>query len=735
MNNMAMRILLVLVLVAPVSMTATLDNLITDVKVLYLYENQSAIDWPLVYYLAGENHCRVDLATIDLAPSASCDRQTAPGRDVTSVHCTVTDTSRISLESALLSLCGYRFPDIVIFAESYRGGPMRAFARHVQSGQTTINAALGIKKFYRRTDENSPSVIYVNGSLYFNRAGDEIDALATDLFAGPPLAEERERYTIYELINSATSGSATPTGFLAGIKRFKLEELIEQKIVSSYLRITMLDNARQYESYLQSAAKAVGGKRIEAMLFGLSELRQILNAFYTAKEPDPGAVFKSYLNQTVTDGISAVFTEAGVSHRGEIIFRESPEGTKLKFISTITNDGPLDLDFYGVTASLVHSNSILVVDSSESKIMPFSSLVREYTIAMPSQQLSEITPDSLIISGKIGYRNNTVSFLYQVGAHEQSPLAIRIIPEFLMGRPFAEDQIDRLVDAASINVVIDKPSNYTGEATIRFITPDGILIGAYEENLVMIAGDNAYEFSIPLVARKSTGNKRQKLGVEIILDGRVAASDFIYIGGNECAVNTKLKIALAPGTEGLVEDILMMTGANYRTLSDRYLEAGDLDFFDVIIFETGCFERYRSLGSVGNRLKRFMDYGGGIIVFGQPSDWRDDLLPVTITSTAERLAAKDVNIRTADHSVFKLTHRVNTSQMLQSIGQSYISYPALVFPSERIIERADKTALLSESRFGRGRFMYCGLPILQMIRQLDPEAAKFFANLVNFAGK
>ncbi len=471
------------------------------------------------------------------------------------------------------------------------------------------------------------------------------------------------------------------------------------------------------------------------MLFAVSELRRILNAFYSAKESDPDAVFESYLSRAVTDGIDAVFVEAGVSHRGDMVFRRSPEGTRLKFVSTITNDGPLELDFYGVTASLDQGDTVFIIDSSESKILPFSSLIREYTIALPSHKLSTMTPDSLTLTGKIGYRNNTVDFPYQVGANKESPLSVRIIPDFLIGRPFAEDQIDRLVDATSFNVVIEKPTDFAGKAKIRFDTPDGILIGAFEENLALVSGDNAYEFSIPLVARKSIGSKRVKLGVEVLLDDRVAASDYIYVGGGDCAVDTKLKIALASGPEGLAEDLLRMTGANYRILSDRYFEAGDLDFFDVIIFETACFERYRSLGSVEVRLKRFMEYGGGIIVFGQPSDWRDDLLPVTITSTAERMAANDATVLSADHALFTMTHKVNVSQLLKNIGQSYISYPALVFPAERIIERPDKTALLSESQFGRGRFIYCGLPILQMIRQIDPEAAKFFANLVNFSGK
>lgn len=732
---MTILTLCVLVLMMPSAIGASLDNLLTDVKVLYLYENQSAIDWPLIYYLSNENHCRVDLATIDAAPSPSSDRRLSSDANVSSIHCTVTDTSRVSLERALASMCGYRFPDIVIFGEVFRGSHLRAFERHLLSGQTTVNAVLGIKKFYRRTDQSSPSVIYVNGQLYYNRASDRIAALATDLFEIPPLAEELERYTVYELINSATKGSDIPTGFLSGIEPFKLEELIEQRIVSSYLRINMLDNARQYQSYLQSAAETIGGKRIEAMLFAVSELRKILNAFYSAREEDPGGVFESYLSRAVADAVDAVFAEAGVSHRGDMLFRRSPEGTRLKFVSTITNDGPLELDFYGVTASLDQSDTAFVIDSAESKILPFSSLIREYTIALPLHKMSARTPDSLTLTGKIGYRNNTVDFAYQVGAYKESPLRVRIIPDFVMGQPFAEEQIDRLVDATTINIVIEKPTDFAGEVKIRFATPEGILIGAFEENLTLVSGDNAYEFSIPLVARKSIGNKRVKLGVEILLDGQVAASDHVYVGGGDCAVDTKLKVALAPGAEGLAEDLLRMTGANYRILSDRYLEAGDLDFFDVIIFETGCDERYHALGSVGTRLKKYMDYGGGIIVFGQPSNWRDDLLPVTITSTAERLSAKDATVLNADHSLFNLTHTVNVLQLLQNIGQSYISYPALVFPAERIIERADNTALLSESEFGRGRFIYCGLPILQMIRQIDPEAVKFFANLVNFAGK
>jgi hypothetical protein len=58
--------------------------------------------------------------------------------------------------------------------------------------------------------------------------------------------------------------------------------------------------------------------------------------------------------------------------------------------------------------------------------------------------------------------------------------------------------------------------------------------------------------------------------------------------------------------------------------------------------------------------------------------------------------------------------------------------PAVVAPSERVFVTPSGAALLSVSRFGDGQVIFCGLPLLEMVADLNLEAIHLFANILNY---
>jgi len=82
--------------------------------------------------------------------------------------------------------------------------------------------------------------------------------------------------------------------------------------------------------------------------------------------------------------------------------------------------------------------------------------------------------------------------------------------------------------------------------------------------------------------------------------------------------------------------------------------------------------------------------------------------------------------------MFSSSSVVHIPDLLQNATRNYVVYPAIVFPCEKIIEAENNTALVSVSKFGKGEIIYCGLPIAELVSDLDVEAIKFIANLVNF---
>ena len=78
---------------------------------------------------------------------------------------------------------------------------------------------------------------------------------------------------------------------------------------------------------------------------------------------------------------------------------------------------------------------------------------------------------------------------------------------------------------------------------------------------------------------------------------------------------------------------------------------------------------------------------------------------------------------------------ITPEKLMSRINAGYVSYPAVVFPGEKIIKSSSNTTVLSQTKLGKGRLIYCGLPLLEMIRDLDIDAIKLFSNLVHYSGE
>jgi hypothetical protein len=57
---------------------------------------------------------------------------------------------------------------------------------------------------------------------------------------------------------------------------------------------------------------------------------------------------------------------------------------------------------------------------------------------------------------------------------------------------------------------------------------------------------------------------------------------------------------------------------------------------------------------------------------------------------------------------------------------------AVMSPAENIYVTPSGAALLSVSRLGDGQVIYCGLPLLEMVAELNIEAIHLLANVLNY---
>lgn len=711
-------------------------DLLSDIKVVCLYDKEDDIDWALVYYLVEKNGCRVNLVTLGGGTAYENFLSESEEYDLTSSAFLIPDTGKTWLDSVAGDLYGEYLPDVVFFPEYSDRPEMLAFENYLTGLEYDSTRVFNIVKIFRRVSQGDEQSVYLNSRMYLDNYYDDIAEMTAVISGEPPPADRDNVYSAYELLKSnAVEGVGSPS-FLSGIERFKLDRLLEKYVDSSIQKKTLRTYGVNYISFINDALQHTGLARIQSFLNAMTEMKRIKSIL----EDQIGAVdwpvpLVQYVEQQIRSLKTALLYEAGVGYSGDIFIRETTEGKRLKFKMDVSNGGVVKIRAGWAEFKPFWSDTALVIDSGWVEILPGNSLIREYMIEATPQQLDMAERESMEFTCRILYSGHELDFHGKAATPERDEFSLVIAPDFIIIKPFPELQIDRLVEPTRLNAVLRKPSDYSGNARVEVVTPPSILAGAYEEEIALKAGERALELRIPTVVTKSMGLERHDVIINIIDNGKILASDTARIRQAEYDIPVNRKIALFPGLTGLLEDILIQTGADYRSISERLLLTGELEFYDAVLFGPGAFEKHKSLKSTSARMKKYIEFGGTVIVFGQSKGYGSDLFPVSMDPGEERLSGDDFVVRNSNHTIFSKRFEVDISKLLNRITTSYVSFPAAVFPGEQVIKSENDTAILSVTRFGKGRLIYCGLPLLEMVRDLDIDAIKLFSNLINYTRK
>jgi len=708
-------------------------RLLTDIKAAYVYDEPEKIDWALVYYLGMQNGCQVDLVSVKEGPVYKWVYNTSEEYNLSSSRFFIPETTQVNLKAMSDDLFGEYVPDLVIFSDEFNLAGLRSFERYLLDRVFNPAAAFSIKKYYRMSDTSGATGVHLKSKRYYNNYGDIITEMAQAVGERAPSLYETDIYSNYELVKSNIGAAADKRMFLPGIDRFKFDRVIAENIESRAQQTALKMNRENFMSNLNNAFESSGMNRIQSLIKARDELKKIRQTYYyQVGRVDTLSPIAAYIEKTLDRLSSAVFYEAGIDYIGQTVIRETAEGRKLKFRSEINNNGLLKIQGGRLEYRPSWMDTIIVVDSTWTDILPNNSLIREYVVGVDPDRLASLTPQSIEFIGRVRYGANEVDFRYQAGEFERSDFRVEFMPGYVLIKPFERLRADRIVEQSEIKALITKPIDFYGNIEIDISTPQFVTAGSFPERAELRAGQRAFEISIPLASTKSLGERRQEVTLNVSSEGRIVGSDVAYIRQVEYDIPTEKYIALLPGIDGSLEDVLIQTGANYKAVSNHYLKVGDLGVYDAILIGTGAFSNYEFLPMAFDKLKRYLELGGTIIVFGQPDDWRDDLLPVSIVSTEKKVSRDEARILVDNHRLLSAKYNINRGELLDAVAQGYIAHPGLIFPGEKIIGMEEKSALLSISKIGEGQLIYCGLPIVEMVGNLDVEAIKLFSNLLHY---
>ncbi len=495
------------------------------------------------------------------------------------------------------------------------------------------------------------------------------------------------------------------------------------------MKRTIAKQAKKFSSLLNASKISQGKRKVDFVVDGYRELlyiRQHKKAMSQYPE------YERYINSLFTRAENAALDLVGINWEGKIILRDSPHGPRLKFQVAVSVDGPREVVINNFKFHPYYDSVDVILGDEPQKITPHQSYIKEFLIVIDRSLLEGKITDSLEFSVEIDYGKIPLLFTTSLPIWQAPDLQIKLEPDFYFVKPFPKVNIDKVVSNLNLKVIINKPYNYSGLAEIIFKTPVGMYAGAYNKEIQLDKSSLTETITIPFTISNLFELGTQFETVQLLVDNKVVAADSGKIRIASCKIPDTRKIGFLPDETGLLEDILTMTDAAYRPLTDRTLVKGDLDAYDVIIIGSNSFKRYPSFTYLKDRFEKYLRQGGSIVIFPQDEDWPSSSIPVSFAPTGEVVDKTDLTNRIKEARILSKPYSISDKNLLSAFYKKKIVKPAGIAPAERVFVTNTGATLRSVSRLGDGQIIYCGFPLLKMISNLDIEAIHLFANILNY---
>lgn len=709
----------------------------SDLRVLYLFDDEEKIDWPTLFYLNEQSGCRIDLVTLGSASGFS-PQTTRIEESHIHLHRFFPSPSDTGFAGDIIEeLFRERRPDILIAGELVNPQVVTLFET-ISSLSPDSGSIFNLVKVYRLAGSAGDSA-GVLGAVTMNvqelwemnssRIALEVPQLFSWYHAAIPEGTRLQRYV---LVKSLLPAAEIDPNMTHGLPRNRLQKVIDSVLSDGAIKQSFLRRAKNYQSFFDFALKSVGRKRIENIMQGYRELVTLVHQ--AKSDPSLGSIASvgTYLDALQSRSQAAVLSEIGLSWQGDIILRDSPHGPRLKFRASLAVNGPQEIELSYVNFHPYWDTVTVALDSEPRRIKPHQAFVREYLVEIDRERLEAQMPESLMFSAGIVYGRFPMEVRSAVPIWEAPALRVRFQPDFHFIQPFARLNVDKVVASMNWKAVINKPRHFYGRVRLDLTTPRGVFAGAYRHEIDLDKNHTSEVVRIPFSVSNLFEMGIQRQTIRLMVDDREVAADTGIIQIASCHVEDTIQVGFVSDSTGLLEDILRMTDASFRPLTNRSLLTSDLEAYSVLLVGSGAHREYPALGDVRGRLEDFVRSGGSLVILGQPGDWPEGALPVALNPVREVLRADDILNRIEDANILSRPHKINQTDLLGWIKGSSYQTSAVVSPAERVFVTPSGATLLSVSRIGTGQIIYCGLPLVEMISDLNLEAIHLLANILNY---
>ncbi len=709
-----------------------------DIELLYIVDSARAIDWPILYYLSDVYGVEIQIVTLERRTAVGSQRRQLPERDFVLTRFYVPDSDSTQFDSITTHLFSSRWPDIVIVDNYSDDALMASFADHVLSRQQPGDNYFGIVKAFnrahkKRIETDIDGMVIINTrelfGIYEERIRDGVRRLGVEFEVD---ILDRATFSRYRQFRGMHDTSQPTVSIVQDLPLLRLTSILEEVLPDGPKKATLVKLAEDFVSSFQKAKRTSGREQAESVLRGYRAYLDL----YDAISGDPAVAshrdLKAYFDELADEAQRAATKAAGLNWEGKIINRESAHGPKLKYRATLSVEGPSEIRLNSILFGRLEDTTMTVIDSVPKTVLPHQTFVREYLVDLDDVTSARHAIDPLVFTAKLQYGQIPLKMRSAVPTWEPPELKIVFEPDFYFVPPLSGLNVDRIVTSTTIHAAIRKPLSYAGTVNLNLETPRGLFAGAYRKELELENNTTYITVRIPFSISELFEPGVQRLVLSLSTGGQLIAADTALVRTVSCRVADTVKVGFLPDTSGLLEDILGMTDAAFRPLTDRGLLTADLAAYNVLIIGSGSFRQYVSFRKIKDRFADYVRQGGSIVIMGQPDDWPQGVLPLSLYPAFEMIDKSRVVNPHPEARVLNQPYVVLVKDLLTSFERARGVSSALAAPAEKILETKNGGALLSVSRFSQGHVVYCGLPLLELVSDLNLEAIHLFANLLNY---
>jgi LmbE family N-acetylglucosaminyl deacetylase len=216
----------------------------------------------------------------------------------------------------------------------------------------------------------------------------------------------------------------------------------------------------------------------------------------------------------------------------------------------------------------------------------------------------------------------------------------------------------------------------------------------------------------------------------------------------EALVVSGRKVGYLPSYDQTLERALTSLGVDATKLTVADIAQSDLSGFHTIIIDNRGYEAHHDLIPVNNRLLKFVEDGGTMLVFyHRTNEWNPDekrgrpqLAPYPIIVGDERVTQEDapVTFLQPKHPLLNFPNKITRKDFA-----NWVQERGLYFPREwdqhyaAILATSDKGEAtlkggLLVAPYGRGNYIYTSYVWYRQLRAGLPGGYRFFANLISY---